>query len=76
LEAQHNGMSNYARQCKSTVIPGLYYCNPKAMIEWLCETFGFEKQLLIAGSNNVVMHSQLTFGELAKYHAEESADLE
>jgi uncharacterized glyoxalase superfamily protein PhnB len=32
------------------------------MIEWLCETFGFEKQLVVAGSNNVVMHSQLTFG--------------
>ncbi len=55
-------MSNYARDCKSTVIPGLYYRNAKAMIEWLCETFGFEKQLVIAGSDNVVMHSQLTFG--------------
>jgi uncharacterized glyoxalase superfamily protein PhnB len=55
-------MSNYARECKSTVIPGLYYRNAKAMIEWLCETFGFEKQLVVAGSNNVVMHSQLTFG--------------
>jgi uncharacterized glyoxalase superfamily protein PhnB len=55
-------MSNYARECKSTVIPGLYYRNAKAMIDWLCETFGFEKQLVVAGSNDVVMHSQLTFG--------------
>jgi uncharacterized glyoxalase superfamily protein PhnB len=55
-------MTNYARECKSTVIPGIYYRNAKAMIDWLCETFGFEKQLVIAGPNGVVMHSQLTFG--------------
>jgi len=55
-------MSSYARDCKSTVIPGLYYRNAKEMIEWLCETFGFEKQLVIAGPNDSVMHSQLTFG--------------
>lgn len=55
-------MNNYARECKSTVIPGLYYRDAKTMIEWLCETFGFEKQLVVAGPNNAVMHSQLTFG--------------
>jgi uncharacterized glyoxalase superfamily protein PhnB len=55
-------MNNYAKECKSTVTPGLYYRDAKAMIEWLCETFGLEKQLVVAGSNNVVMHSQLTFG--------------
>jgi len=27
------------------------------MIDWLCETFGFEKQLVVAESNKVVMHS-------------------
>jgi uncharacterized glyoxalase superfamily protein PhnB len=32
------------------------------MIEWLCKTFGFEKKLVVAGSNNAVMHSQLAFG--------------
>ncbi len=54
-------MTNYAKECKSTVIPGLYYRNAKAMIEWLCETFGFEKQLVVAGSDDVT-YSQLTFG--------------
>jgi uncharacterized glyoxalase superfamily protein PhnB len=61
-KAQHSGMSNYAKDCKSTVIPGLYYRNAKTMIDWLCETFGFEKQLVVDGPNGVVMHSQLTFG--------------
>jgi uncharacterized glyoxalase superfamily protein PhnB len=55
-------MTNYARQCKSTVIPGLYYRNAKLMIEWLCDTFGFERQLVVPGPEDIVMHSQLTFG--------------
>ena len=59
---QHSGMTKYARQCKSTVIPGLHYRNAKAMIDWLCETFGFEKQLVVPGPGDMVMHSQLTFG--------------
>ena len=33
-----------------------------AMIEWLCQAFGFEKQAVYAGPDGSVMHSQLTFG--------------
>ena len=32
------------------------------MIAWLCDAFGFEKQAVYAGPNDVVMHAQLTFG--------------
>jgi uncharacterized glyoxalase superfamily protein PhnB len=56
------GMTNLAKNCKSTVIPGLRYRNAMAMIDWLCKAFGFEKQVVFAGPNGVVMHSQLTFG--------------
>jgi hypothetical protein len=62
LRRRITDMNNYAKNCKSTVIAGLYYRNAKAMIEWLCETFGFEKQVVYAGPDDVVMHSQLTFG--------------
>ena len=55
-------MTTYAKDCKSTVIPGLRYRNAKAMIEWLVAAFGFEKQAVYAGPNDVVMHAQLTFG--------------
>jgi len=55
-------MTTYAKNCKSTVIPGLRYRNAKAMIDWLVAAFGFEKQVVIAGPDDVVMHSQLTFG--------------
>jgi uncharacterized glyoxalase superfamily protein PhnB len=56
------GMTTVAKNCKSTVIPGLFYRNAVAMIEWLCSAFGFEKQFVYAGPDGVVMHSQLTFG--------------
>ncbi|MGD0842093.1 MAG: VOC family protein [Candidatus Acidiferrales bacterium] len=55
-------MTTYAKDCKSTVIPGLRYRNAKAMIEWLVAAFGFEKQAVYAGPNGVVMHAELTFG--------------
>jgi len=55
-------MKTYAKQCKSTVIPGLRYRNAQAMIEWLSKVFGFEKQAVYPGPNDTVMHSQLTFG--------------
>jgi uncharacterized glyoxalase superfamily protein PhnB len=32
------------------------------MIDWLCQTFGFEKHAVYMGPNDVVMHAQLTFG--------------
>ena len=37
-------MTNDARDCKSTVIPGLRYRDCLAAIEWLCRVLGFEKQ--------------------------------
>jgi uncharacterized glyoxalase superfamily protein PhnB len=68
--SKHNGafgdrmmdMTTSAKNCKSTVIPGLRYRNAMEMIEWLCRAFGFEKQAVYAGPDGVVMHSQLTFG--------------
>jgi uncharacterized glyoxalase superfamily protein PhnB len=55
-------MASYAKNCKSTVIPGLRYKNAIAMIDWLCGTFGFEKQAVYTSPNGAVMHAQLTFG--------------
>src|SRR4051812_12996333 len=55
-------MANYARDCKSTVIPGMRYRDCLAAIEWLCRVFGFEKQAVYMGEDDQVMHAQLTFG--------------
>lgn len=52
----------YAKSCPSTIIPGLKYRNAKAMIDWLCTAFGFEKQAVYFGEGDIVQHAQLTFG--------------
>lgn len=41
----------------------LYYDDPRKAIEWLCEAFGFEVQLVVEGDGGRVEHSELTFGE-------------
>ncbi|HSD18306.1 MAG TPA: VOC family protein [Thermomonas sp.] len=45
----------------STVIPCLRYRNALAMIDWLCEAFGFEKHAVYA-DGDTVHHAQLVFG--------------
>jgi uncharacterized glyoxalase superfamily protein PhnB len=55
-------MTNQAKNCRSTVIPGLRYHDALPMIDWLCRAFGFEKHAVYTGPNNEVMHAQLTFG--------------
>ena len=47
----------------STVIPCLRYRNAAAAIEWLCETFGFEKNLVVPGDGDEIVHAQLKHGE-------------
>jgi uncharacterized glyoxalase superfamily protein PhnB len=46
----------------ATIIPCLRYRDAPAAIEWLCDTFGFEKNLVVPGENGVIEHAQLTFG--------------
>ena len=33
------------------------------MIDWLCDTFGFERYLVVEGKNNSIHHAQLTIGQ-------------
>ena len=46
----------------STVIPCLRYRDAPGMIDWLCDTFGFEKQMVIPNEDGTIAHSQLTLG--------------
>jgi uncharacterized glyoxalase superfamily protein PhnB len=56
-------MSNQAKTCRSTIIPSLRYRDALGAIDWLVHAFGFEKQAVYLGPDNVtVMHAQLTFG--------------
>jgi uncharacterized glyoxalase superfamily protein PhnB len=55
-------MAQFAKDCRSTVIPAMRYRDCVAAIEWLCTALGFEKQAVYMGEGNTVMHAQLTFG--------------
>jgi uncharacterized glyoxalase superfamily protein PhnB len=46
----------------STVIPGLRYRNAPAAIDWLCNTFGFERQLVVPMPDGSIAHAQLRLG--------------
>jgi len=47
---------------QSDVYPSLTYDDAPGAIEWLCEVFGFKKRLVVAGEGNLVVHSELSFG--------------
>jgi uncharacterized glyoxalase superfamily protein PhnB len=55
-------MSSLAKNTRATVIPCLRYRNAPAAIEWLCQTFGFEKHLVVPGDGETIAHAQLSFG--------------
>ena len=46
----------------SIIIPTLRYENAPQMIEWLCSTFGFEKQLVFEDDTGGIAHAQLVLG--------------
>jgi uncharacterized glyoxalase superfamily protein PhnB len=46
----------------SVIIPTMRYKDAVSAIEWLCNTFGFEKHLVIPGENKSIAHAQLVFG--------------
>lgn len=55
-------MKNVAKQCTSTIIPGMRYRDALKMIDWLQQAFGFEKQAVYLAGDTRVAHAQLTFG--------------
>lgn len=46
----------------STIIPTMRYADAKAAIEWLCDTFGFSRQLVVEDDSGGIAHAQLRFG--------------
>jgi len=51
-----------AKNTRATVIPCLRYRDAPAAIDWLCQTFGFEKQLVEPNQDGTIAHAQLSFG--------------
>lgn len=48
---------------KTSIIPCLRYRDAPAMIDWLCNAFGFERHLVVPGDDNTIAHAQLRLGE-------------
>lgn len=42
---------------------GIYSRNPAALIDWLCQAFGFEVRLRVEGEGGRIEHSELTYGD-------------
>jgi uncharacterized glyoxalase superfamily protein PhnB len=41
----------------------IFYSDPRAAIDWLCQAFGFEVQLKVEGDDGAILHSELKLGE-------------
>lgn len=50
-------------QGRSPVIPSFRYLDAPAAIEWLCDVFGYEKNLVVPGEGNTIVHAQLSLGD-------------
>jgi uncharacterized glyoxalase superfamily protein PhnB len=55
-------MLEFAKDTKASVISCLRYRDAPAAIEWLCNTFGFEKHLVVPNVDGTIAHAQLSFG--------------
>lgn len=49
-------------QSLQVLYPALRYTDAHAAIAWLCDAFGFEKQVVYDGPDDTVAHAQLTLG--------------
>lgn len=55
-------MSSLAKPTRATVIPALRYRDAPRAIEWLCDTFGFERHLVVPNEDGTIAHAELSFG--------------
>jgi uncharacterized glyoxalase superfamily protein PhnB len=69
-------MSAIPKSTTATVIPCLRYRDAPAAIDWLCNTFGFERHLVVPGENGTIAHAQLSFGNGMIMLGSESNDSE
>jgi uncharacterized glyoxalase superfamily protein PhnB len=45
------------------VVPIMPYRNTIEMVDWLCDAFGFQRQVIVKGEDKKIKHAELTFGE-------------
>ena len=57
-----NNTTDTIKVTTSTIIPTLRYHDARAAIDWLCEAFGFQENLVVPGEEGAIRHAQLIFG--------------
>jgi uncharacterized glyoxalase superfamily protein PhnB len=55
-------MAPETQTATSSVIPFIYYEDPRAALEWLQKAFGFEEQVVYTGEDGTIEHAQLRLG--------------
>lgn len=45
------------------ITPAVFYNDAAAMIDWLCEAFGFAVRLKVVGEDGRIEHSELEYGD-------------
>ena len=55
-------MTEQFKQTQATIIPCLHYRNAALAIDWLCDTFGFVRHLVVPHPDGTIAHAQLSFG--------------
>jgi uncharacterized glyoxalase superfamily protein PhnB len=55
-------MADFAKNTRATVIPALRYRDAAAAVDFLCDAFGFDRHLVIAGDDGRIAHAELSFG--------------
>jgi uncharacterized glyoxalase superfamily protein PhnB len=55
-------MSNTEKNTPSTIMPALRYRNASAMIDWLCDVFGFARHAVYSNNDGSIGHAELTLG--------------
>ena len=55
-------MNELFKQTQATIIPCLRYRNAALAIDWLCDTFGFVRHLVVPHPDGMIVHAQLSFG--------------
>jgi uncharacterized glyoxalase superfamily protein PhnB len=55
-------MAETKKAPRPTLISTMRYEDAAPMIEWLCDAFGFERQLVVPGDEGTIAHAQLSYG--------------
>ncbi len=55
-------MSSLAKNTTATIIPCMRYRDAPTAIEGLCQSFGFEKHLVVPNEDGTIAHAQLSLG--------------